>query len=71
MHAFIRRPSFVFYAYAKIMNCAHIDRCVEGMVYSPKDPVADALLDAIRAGIERSDFIASNKVVYFRTNRDR
>ena len=56
-HGFIRAKSYVLYAKAQKLKSDLLIKCVEGWVYTPKEPVDDTTFRSVCAGIDVSRHI--------------
>lgn len=55
VHEFISHPSFVSYRHATIVNCEHIEKCIEGWVYHAKGVMPVEWTDRMLEGAFTSD----------------
>lgn len=67
-HPFITHDSYFEYRRLRTVRGNHIETCVNGWVYSPKDPVTDALFDRICVGINISEFTPRGMREYWEEN---
>lgn len=67
-HPFVTRPTYVNYRLSEIMTCAHIEKCVDGWVYTPKQSIDDdELMTRMRDGILDSELTPQRIQTYFQT----
>lgn len=68
-HPFITVNSFVEYRLARTIDAAHIAKCVDGWVYTAREPVSPALLQRICDGVEVTRFVSKRIYAYYMANK--
>jgi hypothetical protein len=70
-HPFITVASFVEYRLARTIDAAHIVKCVDGWLYTPREPVSPPLLQRMCDGVELSRFVPKRVHAYYLANKSR
>lgn len=67
-HSFIKVPSYVVYRLPEKRSAEHIEKCVKGWLFHPREDMSDMTFDRMFAGIFASDFSPMWVIKYAREN---
>lgn len=66
-HKFITKPSWVNYQRTQCIKAVRLTKLVDGWLYTPKEPLTQALLDRICAGVLQSRMTPRGMKNYYAT----
>ncbi len=64
-HPFVKAQSFIEYRMARMDTAIHLQRCVDGWTFLPKENVSRELLEKICGGLQVSEHITKSMLNYY------